>query len=164
MGRRTKAVDIVSKEEIPSDIDPVIDNNADDSKSIDTEDALQIIEDFKRNKKETNRTEKKPIEDIKPPEPEIIKQTDKIQCQYCNKMVNSKTLRYSHLKTCSANKTIKEKEKPEKTPIVKTKKPIAITKSETEPVIDQPIAKEDVRTIRMRNIKEKYNKLVANAF
>ena len=79
-------------------------------------------------------------------------------------MVNSKTLRYSHLKTCSANKTIKEKEKPEKTPIVKTKKPIAITKSEPEPVIDQPIAKEDVKTIRMRNIKDKYNKLVANAF
>ena len=46
MGRRIKAVDIVSKEELPSDIDPVIDNNDDDSKSIDTEDALQIIEDF----------------------------------------------------------------------------------------------------------------------
>ena len=51
MGRRIKAVDIISKEELPSDMDPVIDNNDDDSKSIDTEDALQIIEDLRKTEK-----------------------------------------------------------------------------------------------------------------
>ena len=165
MGRRIKAIDLVQKEEVKPEIDVEINNNNnDDNDSINTEDAITIIEQYKTNKKEAIQPvvieDVKPllIEDTKPP---II--NDKIKCQFCNKMINAKTLKYSHLKTCSSvlqkvNNTVK--------PIIKEKvsKTSKTIETQSPPEIIPEIKKEDAKVVRMRNIKEKYNKLVANAF
>ena len=114
-------------------------------------------------------------------------QKELVKCQYCNKSMLGKTLKYSHYQNCQSfkkinkitDKTPKPTEQPPEAPPPPPEQPtnIVIPKSKPKPK-PKPPAKEEIveesptknidkphpRTERMNLIKERYNNLVKNAF
>ena len=111
-------------------------------------------------------------------------QKELVKCQYCNKNMLPKSLKYSHYQNCQGFKKINKIT--DKTMTDKTPPPpppeqppttIVIPKSKPKPK-PKPPAKEEIveesptktidkphpRTERMNLIKERYNNLVKNAF
>ena len=115
-------------------------------------------------------------------------QKELVKCQYCNKNMLPKSLKYSHYQNCQGfkkinkitDKTPKPTEQPPEAPppppppppttitIPKSKpKPKPKPKPQEEIVEESPtktIDKPHPRTERMNLIKERYNNLVKNAF
>jgi hypothetical protein len=114
-------------------------------------------------------------------------QKELVKCQYCNKNMLPKSLKYSHYQNCQGfkkinkitDKTPKPTEQPPEAPPPPPPPPIAIPKSkpkskprpkplpQEEIVEESPtktIDKPHPRTERMNLIKERYNNLVKNAF
>ena len=114
-------------------------------------------------------------------------QKELVKCQYCNKNMLGKTLKYSHYQNCQSfkkvnkitDKTPKPTEQPPEAPPPPPEQPtnIVIPKSKPKPkpkpkpqeeiVEESPtktIDKPHPRTERMNLIKERYNNLVKNAF
>ena len=114
-------------------------------------------------------------------------QKELVKCQYCNKNMLPKSLKYSHYQNCQGfkkinkitDKTPKPTEQPPEAPPPPPPPPtpttIAIPKSKPKPrpkpqeeiVEESPtktIDKPHPRTERMNLIKERYNNLVKNAF
>ena len=113
-------------------------------------------------------------------------QKELVKCQYCNKSMLGKTLKYSHYQNCQSlkkinkitDKTPKPTEQPPEAPPPPPPPPpttITIPKSKPKPrpkpqeeiVEESPtktIDKPHPRTERMNLIKERYNNLVKNAF
>lgn len=107
---------------------------------------------------------------IKPVKPEVIEPIvkpviEKVQCPDCQKMVSSKSLKYSHKHTCIAKKV---KEHIDKTEVKHDE--IAVPDDDTkvyEPVIvklnPRPIVKETQRVIRQKIKQENISNLFAQA-
>ena len=114
-------------------------------------------------------------------------QKELVKCQYCNKSMLGKTLKYSHYQNCQSfkkinkitDKTPKPTEQPPEAPPPPPPPPTTITipkskpkpkpkpKPQEEIVEESPtktIDKPHPRTERMNLIKERYNNLVKNAF
>ena len=112
-------------------------------------------------------------------------QKELVKCQYCNKNMLPKSLKYSHYQNCQGfkkinkitDKTPKPTEQPPEAPPPPPEQPtnIVIPKSKPKPkpkpqeeiVEESPtktIDKPHPRTERMNLIKERYNNLVKNAF
>ena len=113
-------------------------------------------------------------------------QKELVKCQYCNKSMLSKTLKYSHYQNCQSfkkinkitDKTPKPTEQPPEAPppppppspttiTIPKSKPKPRPKPQEEIVEESPtktIDKPHPRTERMNLIKERYNNLVKNAF
>ena len=107
--------DIVDSNEVTiPEGQPIIEEN-----NIETQDK-PIVEDTPVEEKPV---EEKPVED-KPVEDKIVRTNELIKCPKCLKMVTSKTLKYSHKKTCTGE------DKPE--PISKSK-PLAKIEEEVPP-------------------------------
>ena len=114
-------------------------------------------------------------------------QKELVKCQYCNKNMLPKSLKYSHYQNCQGfkkinkitDKTPKPTEQPPEAPPPPPEQPtnIVIPKSKPKPkpkpkpqeeiVEESPtknIDKPHPRTERLNLIKERYNNLVKNAF
>ena len=113
-------------------------------------------------------------------------QKELVKCQYCNKSMLGKTLKYSHYQNCQSfkkinkitDKTPKPTEQPPEAPPPPPPTTIIIPKPKPKPkprpkplpqeeIVEEPtktIDKPHPRTERMNLIKERYNNLVKNAF
>ena len=115
-------------------------------------------------------------------------QKELVKCQYCNKSMLGKTLKYSHYQNCQSFKKINKitdktpkptEQPPEAPPPPPPPPPTTITipkskpKSKPRPKPQEEIVEESPtktidkphpRTERMNLIKERYNNLVKNAF
>ena len=105
--------DIVDSNEVTT-LETIIEEN-----NIETQDK-PIVEDTPVEEKQV---EEKPVEE-KPVEEKVVRTNELIKCPKCLKMVTSKTLRYSHKKTCTGE------DKP--TPISKPKPIKQVAKIEEE--------------------------------
>ena len=106
--------DIVDSNEVTT-LEPIIEEN-----NIETQDK-PIVEDTPVEEKPV---EDKPVEDKPIVEDKIVRTNELIKCPKCLKMVTSKTLKYSHKKTCTGE------DKP--TPISKPKPIKQVAKIEEE--------------------------------
>lgn len=106
-------------------------------------------------------------------------QKELVKCQYCNKSMLGKTLKYSHYQNCQSfkkinkitDKTPKPTEQPPEAPLPPSLRGVGTDPSlkgaQEEIVEESPtktIDKPHPRTERMNLIKERYNNLVKNAF
>ena len=184
MPRKIKVVDIPTVEETVFETAREEDAKEDDVK----ED--EIKDDYIDTKEEASKQDdlipipNSVIEEAKNDKP----QKELVKCQYCNKSMLGKTLKYSHYQNCQSfkkinkitDKTPKPTEQPPEAPpppppppppttitIPKSKpkskpKPKEIIADEESPT--KTIDKPHPRTERMNLIKERYNNLVKNAF
>ena len=120
--------DIVDSNEVTT-LEPIIEEN-----NIETQDK-PIVED---TPVEDTPVEEKQVEE-KPVEEKIVRTNELIKCPKCLKMVTSKTLKYSHKKTCTGE------DKP--TPISKPKPIKQVAKIEEEEEEAPPSPPKLVRTI-----------------
>ena len=107
---------------------------------------------------------------IEPVKPEVIEQIvkpviEKVQCPDCQKMVSSKSLKYSHKHTCIAKKV---KEHIDKTEVKHDEIDVAHDDTKVyEPVIvklnPRPVEKETQRAIRQKIKQENISNLFAQA-
>ena len=193
MPRKIKVVDIPTVEETVFETAQEEDVKEDDVKD---EIKDEVKDDYIDTKEEASKQddlipipnsviESTVIEEAKNDKP----QKELVKCQYCNKIMLSKTLKYSHYQNCQSfkkinkitDKTPKPTEQPPEAPPPPPPPPppttIAIPKSKPKPkpkpkpqeeiVEESPtktIDKPHPRTERMNLIKERYNNLVKNAF
>ena len=106
-----EAADIVDSNEVTT-LEPIIEEN-----NIETQDK-PIVEDtpVEDTPVEEKQVEDKPVEDKPIVEEKTVRTNELIKCPKCLKMVTSKTLKYSHKKTCTG-----ELEANKPTPISKPK-------------------------------------------
>ena len=193
MPRKIKVVDIPTVEETVFETAQEEDVKEDDVKD---EIKDEVKDDYIDTKEEASKqddlipipnsvNETTIIEESKDNKP----QKELVKCQYCNKNMLPKSLKYSHYQNCQGFKTInkitdktpKPTEQPPEAPPPPPPPPppttIAIPKSKPKPkpkpkpqeeiVEESPtktIDKPHPRTERMNLIKERYNNLVKNAF
>jgi hypothetical protein len=187
MPRKIKVVDIPTVEETVFETAREEDAKEDDLKD-------EIKDDYIDTKEEASKQddlipipnsviESTVIEEAKNDKP----QKELVKCQYCNKSMLGKTLKYSHYQNCQSfkkinkitDKTPKPTEQPPEAPPPPPPPPTTITipkskpkpkpkpKPQEEIVEESPtktIDKPHPRTERMNLIKERYNNLVKNAF
>ena len=189
MPRKIKVVDIpteafeTAREEDVKEYDVKEDDVKDEVKDdyIDTKEEASKQDDLIPIPNSVNETTI--IEESKDNKP----QKELVKCQYCNKNMLPKSLKYSHYQNCQGfkkinkitDKTLKPTEQPPEAPPPPPPPPttIAIPKSKPKPkpkpkpqeeiVEESPtktIDKPHPRTERMNLIKERYNNLVKNAF
>ena len=191
MPRKIKVVDIPTVEETVFETAQEEDVKEDDVKD---EIKDEVKDDYIDTKEEASKqddlipipnsvNESTVIEEAKNDKP----QKELVKCQYCNKNMLPKSLKYSHYQNCQGfkkinkitDKTPKPTEQPPEAPpppppppttivIPKSKpKPKPRPKPQEEIVEESPtktIDKPHPRTERMNLIKERYNNLVKNAF
>jgi len=177
MPRKIKVVDIQEKEELLFET----------AKEEDVKDEYVDV-------KEEAVKEDEPVVEEPVNEPTVITepkddkpQKELVKCQYCNKNMLPKSLKYSHYQNCQGfkkinkinDKTINDKTITDKTPTTTEQPPptsVVIPKPKPKPnpkqkeIVEEEesqtktIDKPHPRTERMNLIKERYNNLVKNAF
>jgi hypothetical protein len=182
MPRKIKVVDITTEAFETAREEDV---KEDDVKEDDLKD--EIKDDYIDTKEEASKQDDLiPITNSVNEESKDKPQKELVKCQYCNKSMLGKTLKYSHYQNCQSfkkinkitDKTPKPTEQPPEAPPPPPPPPpttITIPKSKPKPrpkpqeeiVEESPtktIDKPHPRTERMNLIKERYNNLVKNAF
>jgi hypothetical protein len=183
MPRKIKVVDITTEAFETAREEDV---KEDDVKEDDLKD--EIKDDYIDTKEEASKQDDLiPITNSVNEESKDKPQKELVKCQYCNKNMLPKSLKYSHYQNCQGfkkinkitDKTPKPTEQPPEAPPPPPPPPppttIAIPKSKPKPkpkpqeeiVEESPtktIDKPHPRTERMNLIKERYNNLVKNAF
>ena len=116
---RTKKITVVNIDDNEPKNDEVIDVNESTDGPIEVpQETIEKLETIEEDTKEveTPQVEAKPVEDTPVKQPETNTKTrlqELVKCPKCNKMVTSKTLKYSHKNTCSGEeKNQLKKEKP----------------------------------------------------
>jgi len=181
MPRKIKVVDIPTEAFETAREEDV---KEDDVKEDDLKD--EIKDDYIDTKEEASKQDDLiPITNSVNEESKDKPQKELVKCQYCNKSMLGKTLKYSHYQNCQSfkkinkitDKTPKPTEQPPEAPPPPPPTNIVIPKSKPKPK-PKPPAKEEIveesptktidkphpRTERMNLIKERYNNLVKNAF
>ena len=165
---RTKKITVVNIDDNDTKNDDVVDviEPTDDPIEVPQE-TTEKLETIEENPKEveTPQVEDKPVEDTPVKQPETNTKTrlqELVKCPKCNKMVTSKTLKYSHKNTCSGeekNKLKKEKPlpKPEPKPehdIEEVPQPKLV---KSMPIIPErePTTAEIMREYRQKMMKER---------
>ena len=180
MPRKIKVVDIPTEAFETAREEDV---KEDDVKEDDLKD--EIKDDYIDTKEEASKQDDLiPITNSVNEESKDKPQKELVKCQYCNKSMLGKTLKYSHYQNCQSfkkinkitDKTPKPTEQPPEAPPPPPPTTIAIPKSKPKPKPKPPqeeiveesptktIDKPHPRTERMNLIKERYNNLVKNAF
>ena len=123
---RTKKITVVNIDDNDTKNDDVVDviEPTDDPIEVPQE-TTEKLETIEENPKEveTPQVEDKPVDDTPIKQPETNTKTrlqELVKCPKCNKMVTSKTLKYSHKNTCSGeekNQLKKEKPLPKPEPV-----------------------------------------------
>ena len=116
---RTKKITVVNIDDNEPKNDEVIDVTEPIEEPIEVpQEPIEKLETIEEDTKEveTPQVEAKPVEDTPVKQPETNTKTrlqELVKCPKCNKMVTSKTLKYSHKNTCSGEeKNQLKKEKP----------------------------------------------------
>ena len=147
---------------------PIIEEN-----NIETQDK-PIVED---TPVEDTPVEEKPVEEIIPVEDKILRTNELIKCPKCLKSVTSKTLKYSHKKTCtgedkpepiSKSKPIKQLAKIEEE-VPPSPPKLVRTISQVTPVTQQPTPemmrtyRNEIRTQQLKIRSDRMSSLFSNS-
>ena len=163
---RTKKITVVNIDDNEPKNDEVIDVTEPIEEPIEIpQEPIEKLETIEENTQEveTPKVEAKPVEDTPVKQPETNTKTrlqELVKCPKCNKMVTSKTLKYSHKNTCSGeekNKLKKEKPLPKPEPVHDIEEVPQPKLVKSMPIIPErePTTAEIMREYRQKMMKER---------
>ena len=163
---RTKKITVVNIDDNEPKNDEVIDVTEPTDGPVEVlQETIEKLETIEEDTKEveTPQVEDKPVEDTPVKQPETNTKTrlqELVKCPKCNKMVTSKTLKYSHKNTCSGeekNKLKKEKPLPKPEPVHDIEEVPQPKLVKSMPIIPErePTTAEIMREYRQKMMKER---------